>query len=124
MHLSRLRELKIALAVLLPYTMLAVGSEFAHNHAGKGQRPRPACHRLASVFTAPTAAESVLSAASTAAHGRNCPACAWAMTNVSRGPVVLTAALDDTISGSITPESCGRVSGQAALHSSRGPPSS
>ena len=79
MCLNRLTKLKIALAILVPYALLAVGSGFTHNHDGNAlvaQRSiAPASHGFG----------HAISSCVLAAHGDrdDCPACSWAKANVS-----------------------------------------
>lgn len=84
MFLTRLRELKIVMAVLLPYVVFGIGSEFLHNH---GIQSRPGFSDNAPAF-----------ARSHADRGENdCPACSWGSTGQSAAHAAFAVVSTSTI---------------------------
>jgi len=121
MCLARLSKLKIVLAVLLPYMVLAIGSEFLHNHGGEHSALHaaraPARNSQAHVRVALCSTHAVTS------HDEGaCPACLWAKSNVSSPQVVSPVEHTTCICEPIFVQCFPNRTGGIRLASSRGPP--
>lgn len=120
MFLSRLCKLKIVSLALLPYLVLAIGSELLHNHDCDDQLGTP---EYWTVLYCQHTSLSLASVRATSDQGHNgCPACSWSKTSISGSPVVITSNHTSTVSNFTTSESFIRSTGSNRLASSRAPP--
>jgi hypothetical protein len=85
MHLVRSLKLKIVLAILLPYAILAVSSAFIHNHNTENSHIAAALHHSGGTFDI-----SLSSTSSIDTCDRSCPACVWTSVNVSSAEKAFT----------------------------------
>lgn len=114
MRMSRSFKLKIVIAVLLPYFLLAIGSELMHNHGWEVY----ARSQNAAGNTNGTAYFKAL----THQDDEACSTCVWTSANVSGAQAVCTTHAAELASQPIAPAIAPLVSGASSSLSSRGPP--
>jgi hypothetical protein len=119
--LSRLCKLKIALTILVPYALLAVGSGFLHDHCGGNE------HRsVTPAFGCCThwSGNARLSAFPSGSHREQgeCPACSFARSGQSGSHIAFAIGHVATVSNLVIPECFPYRGGDTRLPLSRGPP--
>ena len=119
MLLARLSRLKFIVALLLPYAVFAIGSEFLHDHGAEH-------------ISATAALSQARCGQEQLRHGRFpsacpddhhiCPACAWAASNVSSPQVAPAVGHVTDVIAPIVLQYFAHSSGVTRLACSRGPP--
>jgi hypothetical protein len=119
MSVTRLRKLRISLAVLLPYFVLAVGSEFLHNHGRDYTVPASSAQLC---YVGQPGHVALASAKLVPDRHEVCPACAWAGNSLSNLHVAVTLERSAAVSILIVSNRSPHITGGVRLPSSRAPP--
>jgi len=119
MSVTHLRKLKISLAVLLPYLVLAIGSEFLHNHGRNYMGPASS----AQVRCVGQPEQVALASAKLVSDRHDaCPACAWAGNSLSNLHVAIAFEHAAGVSNLIISNRWPHITGGVRLPASRAPP--